>query len=84
MDVDANRRQETEGGLGEDEGVKEEECNEEVTERGKYYDLEVEVPGSGSDEETLSDPEHVPDDVSVLDITYEPPECISLVSGVLS
>ena len=69
------RRRGAEGGLCE-------ECSEVVTESGTYYEVEVEVPGSGSDEETLrasstpSEVTEVPDDVTASCLTYEPPDVI--------
>ncbi|XP_056240674.1 uncharacterized protein LOC130174647 isoform X2 [Seriola aureovittata] len=78
----------------EEEEEEKEECREGVTERGKYYDMEVEVLGSDSDERTLAlsslfsevtDDDvtaEVTGDVKASDLIYEPPECISLLSSM--
>ena len=72
------------GGVMEDE---EKVCSEGVSERGKFYEVEVELPCSDSDEETLtaSPPSDiteavaakVADDVTAYDI-------ILLVSGAVN
>ncbi|CAK6980454.1 DNA ligase 1-like isoform X2 [Scomber scombrus] len=69
----------------------EKECREGVTEEGKYYDIQVEVPGFNSDKETLmasSDRSEITDDVTAKvtdDVTaFYPPELISLSSGSVS
>lgn len=105
MEIDMHRRMGADEGLSEDGEMtdemrvkvqKEEEgCTEGVTERGKYYEVEVTVPESDSDEETPTasspqttvanaDTKKVTDVVTASDFIYEPPECISLVSGAVN
>ncbi|XP_044068067.1 uncharacterized protein LOC122883434 isoform X2 [Siniperca chuatsi] len=88
--VEIRRKRAEDGGTaGETAGRAEqvEACSEGVTDRGMYYEIEVEVPGSDSDEETPtesstpSEVAEVADDVVVSDPAYEPPEFISLSSG---
>nr|XP_020470624.1 uncharacterized protein LOC109968598 isoform X3 [Monopterus albus] len=95
VDIDMHRRMGAEdGGMMEETTaqVEEEECRKGVTDGGKYYEVEVEVPGSDSEEEMLmaaSLAAEVTDDVTkkvTYDVTasypiYKPPECISLSSG---
>lgn len=60
-------------------------CSEEVTDRGRFYQMEVKVPDSDEDTSepsaALSEAAGVLDDVTAPDVTYEPPESLSLVGG---
>ncbi|XP_036959782.1 uncharacterized protein LOC119022697 isoform X2 [Acanthopagrus latus] len=83
LSEDGRRAEETAGRAEEDE-----DCSELVMESGTYFEVEVEVPGSDSDEETLTaswTPSEViegPDDVTVLHPAYEPPNSVfSLLGG---
>lgn len=78
----APSEEETAGRTEEDEL-----CGEGVTDRGRYYEMEVKLPDS--DEETPTPPSppsdftEVPDDVTASDPAHQPPEFISLVSGAV-
>lgn len=90
--VEIMRRRE-EGALSEGEGRTEETagwteedelCSEGMTDRGRYYEMEVKVPDSDEETPTPSSPPseitEVPDDVTASDPAYESPEFTSLVS----